>query len=314
MINRIKQTLVLILMALGLLFSSSNRAQAVSLEPEIGINPNLTQSFTTPVKIIFTKATELVPNKDFYQLLVFKSGTGSASSWQDFCPGNVSWNTSDPSNSSTLTLIASANLASGSAAAINRGGEGSISFDGSHDVTGQPSKNITGYTVNISFDQPYENAHLFYVLLHDIEPLNPPGFLSCRNRVSAFVPKAIASVNNDNGTKPVTIKSPDQVISDLGEAKLEGFSLGSLRNLFGSGGGTTLATDFPVLGIILKSLLYLAGLLLLLSVVYAGIILIRSTSDEEAAVAKKNLVWSLTGAFIIVIANWLVDTVIKFIQ
>ncbi|MDO8591311.1 MAG: hypothetical protein Q7R60_00055 [bacterium] len=312
---RIKRTLLLILVALGLLFSSNNHAQAVSLNPEIGINPNLTQSFTTPVTITFDKATELVANQNFYQLLVFKSGTGSAGSWADACAGQISW-TSQGSSSAKLTLIGYTNISSGGvgsgATAINRGGGGGISFVDSHNVGN--AQYLTRYNVNVSFDQAYENAHLFYVLLHSSEALLNPSESTCDHDASAFVPKAIASVDNDNGTTPVTIDSPETVAGRLGTAQVEGFNIEFLSKLFSGSGEELKGTNFPVLGVILKSLLYIAGLLLLLSVIYAGIILIRSTSDEEAAVAKKNLVWSLTGAFIIVIANWLVDTVIKFIK
>lgn len=297
----ISTTAVGAILALLVLMPGPNGvAKAVTLAPKIGGSGTLNQSFTTDVDVNGLNVGS------YYQLMIFKHvNDAPAGSWNSFCStqGASNW----------------------WVAGINFGWDnGYLSLTNSFGSINEISRTADGRGITLritaSFDQTYDQAYLIYALVPTPSFDTQIGDVQNCTRLALYEIKGpfkiVAGTDSGGGggTTPVVIASPGEVAGKLGTAQVEGFSLGSLRNLFNSSGGTSLDTNFPVLGIILKSLLYLAGLLLLLSVVYAGIILIRSTSDEEAAVAKKNLVWSLTGAFIIVIANWLVDTVIKFIQ
>ncbi|MDO8471916.1 MAG: pilin [bacterium] len=299
------------------LFFVVGKTQAAFLEPLIGDNPNFPLSFTREVKIYFNKADDLIYGQDYYQLLIFKTGTGSVGSWAANCNNNQMRWSSTGSTSASLTLISYANIEPNQAStvAVHKGGS-NVTFQASHDLENDPRMNVIGYQYTVSFDQDYDNAHLYYVLLHSLDPLErPTSDYTCTYIAEDEATKTLTRVGSENnsdsggggGTTTITIDDPKT--KSFGTATVKGFSF---AGLFGGGGSTLDLNTFPIINTLLTSLLYLAGFLLVITIIYSGIILIRSTSDEEAVKAKQNLLWALTGAFVIVIARWLVDTIIKF--
>lgn len=69
----------------------------------------------------------------------------------------------------------------------------------------------------------------------------------------------------------------------------------------------------PILMNAITILLILSGIFFVISVIYSGLMLVQATSDDLAAKAKRNLVWSATGAAIIILANWIVPFIIKIL-
>jgi|GEM_PF-5623827 len=66
----------------------------------------------------------------------------------------------------------------------------------------------------------------------------------------------------------------------------------------------------PLLMNAINILTILAGIFFVISVIYSGIMLVQASSDDVAAKAKRNLVWSAVGAVVVMLANWIVPYII----
>lgn len=64
---------------------------------------------------------------------------------------------------------------------------------------------------------------------------------------------------------------------------------------------------------IIRLLMLLAGFFFTFAVIYSGIALFRSTSDEAMTQAKKNLMTSITGAVLVFAANWIIPVIIELV-
>lgn len=79
---------------------------------------------------------------------------------------------------------------------------------------------------------------------------------------------------------------------------------------FEQAGVLGLCNTRPLLMNLINILTILAGIFFVVSVIYSGIMLIQAPSDDVAAKAKRNLVWSATGAVVVMLANWIVPYII----
>ena len=82
----------------------------------------------------------------------------------------------------------------------------------------------------------------------------------------------------------------------------------------GKAGILGLCNTRPLLVNTINLLLILAGIFFVGSVVYSGIMLVQASSDDVAAKAKKNLTWSVIGAVIVILSNWIVPFIIGIIS
>lgn len=63
---------------------------------------------------------------------------------------------------------------------------------------------------------------------------------------------------------------------------------------------------------ILTSLLFVVGLIAFISIVYSGLLMITSGGDAaKFAVGRKNLLWSVIGLIVVVLAFWLIGVVLN---
>lgn len=310
--------------ALFIFIGTAGTTQAASMQAQVGTDPNFGHQFPVEALITLNKATEMEPGSNYYQYLVFKTGSSTASigSFDDICSNDtVKWRGTEGTGSDII-LYAWANIDPyDSGLSLKTSSSGNASIVGQHDDSTKPGQYVFRLRSNMYFENKYDNAKLFFVLRSSGLPFlsSPTSGAECDSDTAMIQEivetKALGSVGNE---KPVEITKPEELANKLGvtgsSAKTGGISFAGLFSRFNSGTGAIEGTDFPILGVILKSLLYLAGLFLLLGVVYSGIILIRSTSDDEAAKAKKNLTWLVIGSFLVVMSNWILDTVINFFK
>ena len=86
-------------------------------------------------------------------------------------------------------------------------------------------------------------------------------------------------------------------------------SLGTISTLLEPSNGT-----IPLVNKFIDILLLLAGFFLVTMIIYSGIILLTADTEDQAAKAKNNLTWAVYGTITILLANWLVDFIIRFLN
>lgn len=93
--------------------------------------------------------------------------------------------------------------------------------------------------------------------------------------------------------------------------RLPGNAAGSVS--LGTAGILGICNTRPLLMNLINILSILAGIFFVTTVIYSGIMLVQASSDDVAAKAKRNLIWSAIGAILVILSNWIVPYIIYVI-